>query len=82
MEGMPPDPSAPCRFPSGGENYRKKHNPFAYFAAIQKDSARCKNVVPYSRSRFRTDLKPSPANFTWLTPDVCPRHARLLCSHR
>jgi phospholipase C len=69
MEGMPADTSAPCPFPSGGEGYAKKHNPFAYFASIQNDSDRCENVVPYSQ--LAADLEAGLANFTWITPDLC-----------
>lgn len=69
MQGMPEDGTAPCRFPSGGMRYRKKHNPFAYFAQIQTRSARCRNVVSYSR--FASDLSAGLRNFSWITPDMC-----------
>ena len=69
LQGMPEDPTAPCRFPSGGDRYRKKHNPFAYFAPIQTRSSRCRNVVSYSR--FAADLATGLRNVSWITPDMC-----------
>jgi hypothetical protein len=69
MEGMPEDATAPCRFPSGGERYRKKHNPFAYFEDIQSRSGRCRKVV--ASSRLTRDLADGLRNFTWITPNGC-----------
>jgi len=69
MQGMPEDHTAPCAFPSGGVQYRKKHNPFAYFARVQDRPARCRNVVSYSR--FGAGLSAGLPNFTWITPDMC-----------
>lgn len=76
MEGVRPDRTAPCLFPSTGHRYRKKHNPFAYFVNITHDSARCKRVVPYGR--FRRRLATGLPNFSWITPDMC--HSMHDCS--
>src|SRR5439155_16137790 len=67
MDGMPAN--EPCTFPSGGDGYAKKHDPFSYFADIQEDAATCRNVLPYSR--FAPDLSAGLRNFTWITPNLC-----------
>ena len=69
MEGMPDEREVPCTFPSGGEGYRKKHNPFAFMAKIQEDAARCRNVVPFTQ--LGTDLEGGLANYSFISPDLC-----------
>jgi phosphatidylinositol-3-phosphatase len=68
MEGMAGDRTAPCPFSSHG-GYRKKHNPFAYFARIQGRSGRCRHVLPFRR--LSGALATGLPNFTWITPNMC-----------
>jgi hypothetical protein len=69
MEGLPTSAGVPCAFPTGGEGYHKKHNPFAYFRAIQQDPARCARVVPLTQ--LGADLASGLPNFAFITPDQC-----------
>jgi hypothetical protein len=68
MEGMAGDRTAPCPFSTHG-GYRKKHNPFAYFARIQGRSGRCRHVLPFRR--LSGALATGLPNFTWITPNMC-----------
>jgi phospholipase C len=67
MEGMP----APCYRGASAGRYAKKHNPFAYFADIAGDAARCPaHVVPLGR--LSADLASGSApRFSFVTPDLC-----------
>ncbi len=65
MESMP----SACYL--GSTNlYAQKHDPFIYFDDIRNNSARCKNIVPYSN--LTKDLaSASPPRFIWITPNLC-----------
>jgi hypothetical protein len=66
MQGMP----SPCFKGAATGKYVKNHNPFMYFNRIRNDSARCRNVVPFSQ--YRADLKAGRLpRFVWISPDRC-----------
>jgi phosphatidylinositol-3-phosphatase len=50
--------------------YAQKHNPFMYFTGIRDNSARMRNIVPFSQ--FNQDIQSGMIpNFVWITPDLC-----------
>jgi hypothetical protein len=57
------------------DQYAARHNPFAYFLSLDDSGACAKDVVPLGTpssplSGLETSLQ-DPANFTWITPDLC-----------
>lgn len=65
MDGM----STSCGLVAEG-TYTPRHNPFAHYADIVTNPARCANIVPFSR--FASDISAGPlANYVWITPDLC-----------
>ncbi len=64
MESMP----SACFLGSRGL-YAQKHNPFIYFNNVRNDKKRCSNIVPYSE--LEKDLKSSPPNFIFISPNLC-----------
>jgi acid phosphatase len=64
-EGLTPDPTAPCEYPTDGA-HEKKHDPFAYFSEVQNDPARCARFHPLD------ELDPADLpNLAWIVPDQC-----------
>ena len=50
--------------------YRKRHNPFAYYAVVRDSSAQLQNIVPVRQ--FLTDVTNNHfANYNFITPDLC-----------
>jgi phospholipase C len=46
--------------------YALKHNPFAYYGG------RCPaEVVPFTESRFASDMRGTVPRFVWITPNLC-----------
>jgi phosphatidylinositol-3-phosphatase len=66
MEDLP----HPCFLGASASAYAKKHDPFAYYADIASNRARCERIVPFSV--LSADLRAGalPA-YSFVTPNLC-----------
>ena len=77
QQGLPSAGYLGC---ASGE-YRKRHNPFAYFAVVRNSTAQQKRIVPLGR--LATDIANNTfARYNFITPDLCnDMHGDLSCSN-
>ncbi len=64
------DVPRPCFAGAGAGGYAKKHNPFAYYADVIGDPARCRELVGFGA--LAADLRGGALpTFAWITPNLC-----------
>ncbi len=64
------DVPRPCFTGGSAGGYAKKHNPFAYYADVIADPARCRKLVGFDA--LAADLRGGALpTFAWLTPNLC-----------
>jgi hypothetical protein len=60
----------PCFLGADAGDYAKKHDPFAYYTRITRNSARCNRIVPLARLTADERANTLP-RFSWITPNLC-----------